>query len=76
MVGYGVLPDLVWVVGQEGAMDRRTFAGFAVAGAVLLGAGAVTAAKPPTEWDGLTRVNSKRVDMVYLAPGASVASRR
>jgi hypothetical protein len=33
-------------------------------------AGATAAAAPPTEWDGLQRVQSKRMDLVYLQPGA------
>jgi len=31
------------------------------------------AAKPPTTWDGLLQVKSKRFDLVYLAPGATFA---
>jgi hypothetical protein len=31
------------------------------------------AAKPPTTWDGLIQLKSKRFDLVYLAPGASFA---
>src|SRR6187549_3556782 len=27
-------------------------------------------AKPPTNWDGLVQVKSKRLDLVYLQPGA------
>jgi hypothetical protein len=43
--------------------------------ALVLGAtgGAVSAAraaKAPVEWDGLVKVKSKRLDAVYLAPGA------
>ena len=30
----------------------------------------VSAAKPPVEWDGLRQVASKRMDLVYLQPGA------
>lgn len=30
----------------------------------------VAAAKPPTTWDGLIQVKSKRLDLVYLQPGA------
>jgi hypothetical protein len=29
-----------------------------------------TAAKPPDSWEGLVKVPSKRLDLVYLAPGA------
>jgi len=28
------------------------------------------AAAPPTEWDGLVRVPSKKLELVYLQPGA------
>jgi hypothetical protein len=41
----------------------------AVAAAVLL-AGPAAAAKPPANWDGLVQVKSKRLDLVYLQPGA------
>jgi hypothetical protein len=37
---------------------------------VSLIAGTAVAAKPPVEWDGLQRVPSKRLDLVYLQPGA------
>src|SRR4029450_2663864 len=30
----------------------------------------VAVAKPPTNWDGLVQVKSKRMDLVYLQPGA------
>ena len=32
--------------------------------------GAASAAKAPTSWDGLVQVKSKRLDLVYLQPGA------
>ena len=41
--------------------------------AVMLSFLAVTASaadKPPGNWDGLVEVNSKRLDLAYLAPGA------
>ena len=39
--------------------------------AILVAAtGAAEAAKPPTTWDGLVQVKSKRLDLVYLQPGA------
>lgn len=41
-----------------------------VAASALLGAGASAVAKAPTTWDGLTQVKSKRLDLVYLQPGA------
>lgn len=50
-------------------MDRRDFARLAVAGVGLgasVGAGAADA--PPTTWDGLVRVPSKKLKFVYLAP--------
>ena len=33
-------------------------------------AGSAVSAKPPTNWDGLVQVKSKRLDLVYLQPGA------
>jgi hypothetical protein len=42
------------------------------AAAVLVATGA-DAAKPPTTWDGLVQVPSKRLDVVYLLPGADFA---
>lgn len=47
-------------------MDRRQFAVFAAAGA-LVGRRA-WAEEPPTTWDGLIRVPSKKLKFVYLAP--------
>jgi len=41
----------------------------AIASATLL-AGSAAFAKPPTNWDGLVQVKSKRLDLVYLQPGA------
>lgn len=41
----------------------------AIASAMLL-AGPADAAKPPDTWDGLVKVNSKRLDLAYLQPGA------
>lgn len=40
-----------------------------IASASLL-AGPALFAKPPTHWDGLVQVKSKRLDLVYLQPGA------
>ena len=37
---------------------------------LMAAAGAADAAKPPTTWDGLVQVKSKRLDLVYLQPGA------
>jgi len=41
-----------------------------VTSALVMIAGPVAAANVPTEWDGLRRVASKRLDAVYLQPGA------
>ena len=41
----------------------------AIAAASMLASPAVLA-KPPTNWDGLVQVKSKRLDLVYLQPGA------
>jgi hypothetical protein len=53
-------------------MDRRRLIyGALVAGAAVSAPPSVAlAAKPPTNWDGLTRVPSKRLKFVYLLPGA------
>lgn len=51
-------------------MDRRRLLGCTVAAGLLSAAGGARAAKPPTEWDGLTRIKSKRLEYVFLAPGA------
>lgn len=49
-------------------MKRRKL----VLGAILLSlvASPIAAAQMPVEWDGLRRVSSKRMDLVYLQPGA------
>jgi hypothetical protein len=59
-------------------MDRRHFASLAIFGAALASGsgGPAEAAKPPTEWDGLQRVKSKRLDLVFLAPGADFRAYR
>lgn len=50
-------------------MDRRDFARFAVAGLALgTFVNARAADAPPTTWDGLVRVPSKKIKFVYLAP--------
>ena len=52
-------------------MDRRHFAGLTLVGSMLAGAGAsASAAQPPAEWDGLVRMKSKRLKLVFLAPDA------
>lgn len=48
--------------------QRRLFAA-AIASTMLL-AGIAVAEKPPSTWDGLVLVKSKRLDLVYLQPGA------
>src|SRR6478736_6971568 len=48
---------------------RRELAIILVSGALML-AGVTEAAKAPTTWDGLVQVPSKRLDHVYLQPGA------
>jgi hypothetical protein len=50
-------------------MDRRQFA-VAAATLALAGGGAALAAKPPATWDDLVRVESKRLNYVYVLPGA------
>jgi hypothetical protein len=51
-------------------MYRRQFTGLALAILASGAGGAALAAKPPEEWDGLSRVKSKRMNLVFLAPGA------
>ena len=50
-------------------MKNRCFLTIAIAGAMILPA-ATVAAKPPSTWDGLVQVKSKRLELVYLQPGA------
>jgi len=45
------------------------FAAVTVATTSMLADPAISA-KPPTNWDGLVQVKSKRLDLVYLQPGA------
>ena len=54
-------------------MDRRRLALAAASLAAVVPAAPALAAKakPPTEWDGLVRRPSKRMEFVYLAPGAN-----
>src|SRR5215469_16035588 len=65
----GVWPNLVIAGMSEAGMNRRCFAVMAVA-AVVGGAGVAIAADAPTNWDGLTLVNSTKLQYVYLLPGA------
>jgi Protein of unknown function (DUF3313) len=43
---------------------------FTAAYAAAIVVAAPIAAKPPTSWDGLVQVKAKRLDLVYLQPGA------
>ena len=56
---------------READVHRRQFwiAGAASAALVSFGTHA-TAAKSPDSWDGLVKAKSKRLDLVYLQPGA------
>lgn len=54
-------------------MKRSDLFNFAVALTMLAGGPAV-AAKAPLTWDGLVQVKSKRLDLVYLQPGADFRS--
>jgi hypothetical protein len=49
---------------------RRLAAAAAVLSLLAASPPAAFAASPPASWDGLTRVQSKRLDAVYLLPGA------
>lgn len=50
-------------------MNRRDLARFALLGFAFAGGlGAKAADAPPTTWDGLVRVPSKKIKFVYLAP--------
>ena len=51
-------------------MNRRHFALLFLAGPILVAARAAFAEEPPTTWDGLVRVESKKLRLVYLRPGA------
>lgn len=53
----------------EVQVKNRCFLTVAIAGAMLLPAPAAVAKAPPT-WDGLVQVKSKRLELVYLQPGA------
>jgi hypothetical protein len=52
-------------------VERRLLTG--AIGGMLLVAFPAGAAKPPATWDGLVQVQSKRLDHVYLQPGADFA---
>jgi hypothetical protein len=51
-------------------MDRRRFTLAAASILALAHAPSAMAAKAPTTWDGLVRIKSKRLEYVYLLPGA------
>lgn len=51
-------------------MNRRQFTILAASGSALLSASEALADDAPTTWDGLVRVPSKQLKLVYLAPGA------
>lgn len=54
---------------REVLVKGRCFLTIAIASAMLLPVPA-GAAKPPPTWDGLVQVKSKRLELVYLQPGA------
>jgi hypothetical protein len=49
---------------------NRHFLFMATLASAMVLAAPVDAAKPPDTWDGLSKVNSKRLDIAYLQPGA------
>lgn len=51
-------------------MDRRQLLPAALLAFAVATATPALAAKPPTTWDGLLQIKTKRFDLVYLAPGA------
>jgi hypothetical protein len=51
-------------------MDRRQFAASAIAVVACSAAGPALAAEMPATWDNLVKVKSKRLNYVYLLPGA------
>jgi hypothetical protein len=52
-------------------MDRRQLLPAALLAFAVATATPALAAKPPTTWDGLLQIKTKRFDLVYLAPGAT-----
>lgn len=52
-------------------MDHRQLFRAALLSLAIAAATPALAAKPPTTWDGMLQVKSKRFDLVYLAPGAT-----
>jgi hypothetical protein len=55
---------------QEPAVKRRALFAILIAGSACAAPFAAAAKSPPAEWDGLVRVKAKRLDLVYLQPGA------
>ena len=55
---------------SEPRYRHRHYRSAAAIAALMLIAGPSNAAKPPETWDGLVQVKSKRLDLVYLQPGA------
>lgn len=51
-------------------MDRRSFAALVAIALAAPAAPALARAKPPASWDNLVLVNSKKLQAVYLLPGA------
>jgi hypothetical protein len=58
---------------RVGPVKRHAIFTSAIASVMLISAAPVTA-KAPTSWDGLVQVKSKRLDLVYLMPGADFRS--
>jgi hypothetical protein len=57
-------------------MQRRIFIGLVLGCATVTLAGPALAAAPPETWDGLVRVKSKKLAVVYLQPGADFSGYR
>ncbi|MGH6910057.1 MAG: DUF3313 family protein, partial [Phenylobacterium sp.] len=51
-------------------MNRRSFAALAAVALAAQAAPSLAREKPPTTWDNLVLVNSKKLQAVYLLPGA------
>ena len=69
-----VVPDHMTMLGQRkeaNKMSRRQFLPAVLLALAVTIATPALAAKPPTTWDGLVQIKSKRFDLVYLAPGAT-----
>ncbi len=69
-----VVPDHMTMLGQRKEaheMSRRQLLPAVLLALAVSIATPALAAKPPTTWDGLMQVKSKRFDLVYLAPGAT-----